>query len=795
MKILLIICIASCCIFSSSANVNYQYYSEQCQLSIPSHLYKNFQAITTHSSTKVMYLDVVNASNQPLYPPDENVKLAWIKLDFGQSLMILPVDFTVMSAFLPYFFFNRMTLVMAEKPNNCFSDLPDEARDTLVFTALRKFAHINLNCIGSNCETICKRIIDPSTPLDDITFSCCRMVNFTEVCRIPYKTSSSIIAFRYVSIVLSIMLSAALIKWLLRDVPEIEATHQIETPKGYDYIDLRLVSNYKSEDSGEGFKRLLHGSVISSTLWLRCLDLFVLVIVGCGISVWVQTFPYFLVPYPTIYDTPFPWPIVLSFLTFAGVYALLTIIIILPIFHCGKKEFENSLRYKNQSVIKYSEKEYAFRLLWYMDKLFSYIAHLVTGNIFDLHLWWKIVSTLIIAILCSPFALIDKLSLQYYAFRKADIFTCILCDRFHCSGYKLSHPKALLKAIIYIISVGYCVISVIGIWASIQVFVRILITSTAFIMSHSNFFSSYLAIGFPFIYFIKQVFESYSAEKMTLSQIIFEVREDVENEIDEFLSSDEGKFDIRFIVSDKGVQVDLPVRLENLRDFITQKMELLTYEYDTDLRFEEQTIIVIYKLSKADDEGHKNYDIVFSRFNSYLHDLRLKINEELSQQNKAELQEQLIQVYYDIKDEFTNEGDVGVPMEIYNYIAYQAPKISTSSWQMFGRILTIALIGVCFVLAVASFYNIDRINALSDALSGTILSYITMVASMSYVASGGIEEHKRRMLVKKHILDYICGYRFFYTRGNTFNPCTQLYQSLHWYKLLKKSKESSSDVA
>ena len=571
--------------------------------------------------------------------------------------------------------------------------------------------------------------------------------------------------------------------------------HQVETSEGYDYIALRLVSNYKSQGSGDSFKRLLHGSAVTSSLWTRCLDFFIIAIGGSMFSVGVQTFPYFLIPYPTIANQQFPLIVTIAYFTAAGFYALLTLFVIIPIFHCDNKDFENSILKRNQKISQYSEKECIFRLTWYIEKLLGYIVYLFTHNICDLHVWWRIISTFTVIILSIPFALINKLSLQLYVFRRADIFAYILCNRFQCGGYKLSHSKAILKAIIYILCGAYSVMSILGIWLFLQLLVRVFITSTSFVMSHSNFFSSYLAIGFPFLYFVKQAVGSYSQEKMLLSQIIFDVRDDVEAEIDNFLSCDEGQLIIRFITTDKGIRVDLPVKLHDLQDFITLKLESLSFDYHAEFRYEEQIIEVNYKLLKVDEEGNKDYDITFSRFNDQLSDLGDKINQQFKQQGKEELKLKLVQVYYDIKDEVDNEGDVGVPMTIYNYIAYTAPKVATSTWQLMGRLFNITLIGMCFLLAVASFYNIDQINSLTNAVSGTILSYVTMVVSMNYAASGGIEDHKKRHLVKTHMVNYSLGYRFFFTRGSTFNPCTQMYESIHWHKLSKKSMEIKSDLS
>ncbi|EDV25863.1 uncharacterized protein TRIADDRAFT_55378 [Trichoplax adhaerens] len=487
---------------------------------------------------------------------------------------------------------------------------------------------------------------------------------------------------------------------------------------------------------------------------------------GFMASTWLQGYPYHFLPIPVLHQLPFPYEMYTVFLIIGITFGCLTIIALIPVVHCGGEEAENSIAYRDEKILKYTEREFIFRLSWYVGKLSKTLRQL-TQNVCDIQTWWKFITMLIVLLCCAPFAIINKLSLEYYAFRKADVITYRLCQKFHCHSKKLSHSKAFIKAAVYIISVLYCSVEMFLIWSVLQLLIRILITSTAFIIAHSNFFSAYLAPSFPFIYFTRQALQGYSADKILLSKNILDLQDEIQSDIDDYLSNDDGQMEILFIVTPKGVEVDLPIRLENLREVIRARLELLAMECDTEFRYEQQCIFVKFQLDKIDENGSKIYDVEFSRFNNDLNDLRQKIMVELSDQHVDALQLSLKPFYYNVKSTSDENTEVGIPIEFHRYLSNHAPRLAANFSQLITRVIAIACIAACFITAVASFNIINNITTLSNTLSGTVISHVTMMASMAYLTDAALNDDQKQNILKKYIMDYILGYNFFYTRALT----------------------------
>ncbi|RDD35912.1 hypothetical protein TrispH2_012212, partial [Trichoplax sp. H2] len=285
-----------------------------------------------------------------------------------------------------------------------------------------------------------------------------------------------------------------------------------------------------------------------------------------------------------------------------------------------------------------------------------------------------------------------------------------------------------------------------------------------------------------------QALRGYSADKILLSKNILDLQDEIQSDIDDYLSNDDGQIEILFIVTPKGVEVDLPIRLENLREVIRARLELLAMECDTEFRYEQQCILVKFQLDKIDENGSKIYDVEFSRFNNDLNDLRQKIMVELSDQHVDALQLSLKPFYYNVKSTSDENTEVGIPIEFYYHLSNHASRLTTTSRQVISRIFAIGCIATCFITAVASFNIINNITTLSNALSGTIISHITMMSSMAYLTDAALNDDQKQSLLKKYIMDYILGYNFFYTRGRTLHPCLQLYQSFYFRKQMRKKK-------
>lgn len=193
-----------------------------CSLTFSKDIFKKLQGKFTQTALHVLYLELVDGyTNQSVFPVNENVKFAWVKLPFGRSLMTLPVDLTLLAAFLPYLFIEEVKIRAYQKPYLCFHNLLSRNdQQALTLITLRNITMSLGWQIGGEKDTVCRRIFNPNTPLDNITVSCCSTFNKTVTCDIPYYPPI-IAAFRFVSFIISLILSSNMLKWLIQDVPDI----------------------------------------------------------------------------------------------------------------------------------------------------------------------------------------------------------------------------------------------------------------------------------------------------------------------------------------------------------------------------------------------------------------------------------------------------------------------------------------------------------------------------------------------------------------------------------------------
>lgn len=197
--------------------------SRSCSISLSSdNNIKNVRLKTRIQSNHVLFLSLVDTHQKLLLQSRNNTVFAWIRLDFGQSLMTMPIDFYILSSLLPLLFEDVINITIHQYPDDCYRHLSSTVRDDCTFASLKQLTGVDLGCNGQDCGTICKRDIDTTTPLDDITFSCCRILNSAQICDQPYTTSQFLVAFRYISFLLSVVLAAGWLKWFLREIPLVQ---------------------------------------------------------------------------------------------------------------------------------------------------------------------------------------------------------------------------------------------------------------------------------------------------------------------------------------------------------------------------------------------------------------------------------------------------------------------------------------------------------------------------------------------------------------------------------------------
>ena len=519
---------------------------------------------------------------------------------------------------------------------------------------------------------------------------------------------------------------------------------------------------------------------------------FVLTTSGFIVSVWIQFYPYDFITIPTVYYMTYPVGIIQDSVPIICLNACLTIFITVPVFHCCKPAVEYDIMCRDRKVMELMEKHAVFDIKWCKDKLKELALKLYRCWFCSIRLWLKCLTLLIVTICYLPLAAINKHKYSREFMRdvigKADVMACRLFHIFHCESKQLSYKNLMSKAALYMIAVLYCLTTMGFTLVFLQLMVRVSLTYTAFFAIHSKYFLAYVGPALPFIYFSVQTIQTYAQNKIKLSEDVLKLRDEIDAGVEDCLHANEGSMKIVYTVTSDSIDLDLPIRLENLREIIEDKFTLLRMEHNIKSRNKQQSLYVHFKEQGIDDKGNKIFDIYFSRFNDHLHDLREKINEELSHQQEDLLRLKLKPFYYELEDASCDEIDIGIPIEFYNYLYYRAPGLALNVHNLLLRLPTIAGIGFFFFTAMSSFHDVGSITVVTSALSGTLLSFVGMRIGLSQFSINNLEEPKRQEIIKQYIIDYITGYTFFDTSRKTIRSFKMVSTSLN--PMLDYNRES-----
>lgn len=530
-------------------------------------------------------------------------------------------------------------------------------------------------------------------------------------------------------------------------------------------VDLRIITDYRSEGVGYRFKRFLLEYFITKRIWLRMIVCFLVSVTGLAASIWFQIHSDYFLVYPNLrISLILPSQTFFIFLIVASIYAVATLYIVIAIImRYGNEEYERLFINKVEAIFVYSESQLNRRFIKYIGRWWWHFRQLIQCRIYNRHTWLSLTMLLEI-ILTLPFFLINKISLYYYIFKKSEIIATRLCRK----GYSdASWKESLFRYTIYIATLIFYACSVVFLWVTYQVIVRMLITSAAFVMANGTYFTSYIGIFMPFIYFLTQVINNYAEEKLAIATDVLKVRKEVEMAGQRFKTKPQGKLCIYLHVNeDSSMEIDLPkILLPLKRDFIAIFNRLLSI-FTCELKTEATEIVIYYNIKNS-----RQNKILFSEYSFYLSELKDKIIQILLSEQAR--QDSLKQIYYEDHDFHTKKIQVAVPMDLYKYVSYYLPKLSTSPWQLVLRITVITVVGAIFYLAAASFNSLERLNSLGDAVSVFVLTYATMFLGLKYIAED-IKTEKRQEAIKDCIIKYMKGYTFFYTKGISYNHCTQL---------------------
>lgn len=194
-----------------------------CNLHPQTDDYWRFRNIIQSRMVYVVYFNLLRANNTQFYPlPNghEDIQFVWARLDYGKSLLTLPMDYTVLSMYLPFLFQDELDMQIHDKPSECFRSLTPTCRQQLISKTLMKFTRVDLDCNGGiSCGTICQQninlISDEAEP--NVSYHCCQKIKNHEDCSIAETSSDEMELFQLFAIILSIIFATSITSWLLSD--------------------------------------------------------------------------------------------------------------------------------------------------------------------------------------------------------------------------------------------------------------------------------------------------------------------------------------------------------------------------------------------------------------------------------------------------------------------------------------------------------------------------------------------------------------------------------------------------
>ncbi|EDV25855.1 uncharacterized protein TRIADDRAFT_55359 [Trichoplax adhaerens] len=731
--------------------------THQCSLSVRQSDYQVLKTKIDQNIARVIYFQVNESYS------DSKTTYAWSRPNFGEILLSLPADFHLINLYLPAVFQDYIRVYPVEKPNRCMSLLNDQCKRLLFRNYIIDLPNNGRSCPNDEkCNVVCSRQYDLASSLDKINLQCCWKISNETKCSTTDKASTYIIAFRYISLLVSCALGASLVKWTLKATP---ALRKNDTGGESTAMDLRIITDYRSESIGYRFKRFLLEYFITKRIWLRMIGVFLVSMTGLAVSVWFQLHANYFLIYPNLRGSIIlPSQTFYIFCAIAAIYGSATLYIVIAIiFRYGNEEYERLFINKVEAIFIYSESQLNRRFIKYIARWWFHFRQLFACRYFGRSCWLSLTMLLEI-ILSIPFFLINKMSLYYYVFKKSEIIATRLCSKGYANP---SFRETIFRPTIYIATLIFYACSVVFLWITYQVIVRMIITSAAFVMANGTYFTSYIGIFMPFIYFLTQVLNSYAEEKLSIITDILKVREQVEAEGQKFQTKLYGKLAIYLHINeDLSMELDLPKILLPLRGEFEDIFKQLVSLYTCELKSEETQVILYYNI-----KNYQQNKIVFSEYSFFLSKLNDQIVEILLSEEAR--QNSLIPIYYEDHDIQTRKLQIAIPMDLYKYLSYHLPKLSTSPWQLVLRITIITVVGAIFYLAAASFNSLERLNSLGDAVSVFVLTYATMFLGLKYIAED-VKSEKRQEAIKNYAIKYMKGYTFFYSRGISYNHCAQL---------------------
>ncbi|EDV20961.1 uncharacterized protein TRIADDRAFT_60554 [Trichoplax adhaerens] len=280
---------------------------------------------------------------------------------------------------------------------------------------------------------------------------------------------------------------------------------------------------------------------------------------------------------------------------------------------------------------------------------------------------------------------------------------------------------------------------------------------------------------------------------------IIKVKDKVEDEMNALLNAKKGVLEVYLANGYDEIKIDVPAKLKdpkvmkNLKKYISWILNQPHHQIFDGI----SKIVIQYEIKTVNDNQKQTTVSLLQCTNGCencpysqgFQQVKHCIENHLNINNSQDFIKWTKQVYF-IHDDIAHHKLISIPSELYQYLRYYVPMISSSLWRLISSIILASGLLFIFVLTILLDYRTQLFSSLNSALAHVPNIYLATILSMNYLVATEIDEETIDRILIANIIQYRRGYRLFLERGIYFQPILQSFRATfeHYHRKNKTIK-------
>ncbi|RDD39959.1 hypothetical protein TrispH2_008794 [Trichoplax sp. H2] len=769
----------------------------QCRLSIKEgpRAHVNFTQMLKTESIRAIFFDLYIGNKTTHIGTRRTIFYAWIKKNLGKGVFTLPSDYIALTFSLYAVFISKLKISFQESSPGCYHRFHDDyCKGYITFAALTDFTRLKENCTNDSCGTICRRNYTKHDGWlgDKIVFSCCHKDLLTgdiniDKCLTEERADWYVSLMQAVSTIISIHLGGMALNRFINKYLDSQILY---TTIGS--IRVRILNPSPLQDLGYTIRHKSESSyrykpIVDS---LKYLLLPIVSFATASASYLIQKFPLMFMIFPkTHLEIPFN---IKKYVLAVGVPLIISTVTIvvahLKLFCYGANHNIQTEHHRHFTRTSYRQ-SYLLMITYITDAIHHIRLFNLTGFILN--------------ILAFTFAFPFFLFAQVSTFRTA----VFLSERLTLKLRKIYMPNSrkwpfinrILSFYLSFLCHLYSFMHLALLWISFQIVFRIIVSIIAFVITYSTYFTLAVVIGIPFIHYIVNLIKTYNKNCSMIPTRIIKVKDKVEDEMNALLNAKKGVLEVYLANGYDEIKIDVPAKLKdpkvmkNLKKYISWILNQPHHQIFDGI----SKIVIQYEIKTVNDNQKQTTVSLLQCTNGCencpysqgFQQVKHCIENHLNINNSQDFIKWTKQVYF-IHDDIAHHKLISIPSELYQYLRYYVPMISSSLWRLISSIILASGLLFIFVLTILLDYRTQLFSSLNSALAHVPNIYLATILSMNYLVATEIDEETIDRILIANIIQYRRGYRLFLERGIYFQPILQSFRATfeHYHRKNKTIK-------